>query len=284
MPVKLNLARFFKRASKGVLDSLAGAVEQSLENVRTDIAELDVEYILATSSGRWLDEWGDIFSVPRKENEADAPYRGRIQSIANRPKNTIPAIISSIVSHVGNADDDITIYEPFTNMKKFNISTFSGPDKFPDANYYRPSVIDIRTSGTITDALRAVVDKVKSAGVRVYFTFSGEIGNKDPIFMGTNALPNMELYRDIDLLVYRFNSDTVPVNIGMSYLDISHAEDIAFSEYEYEVEMSVYIYKTITAGSLLTITSLSDVKIDEATTIPDDTLGGFDLFQEGGSH
>ena len=280
-----NIAKFFKRANAGVLSDLLGASEKALEGVRTDIVALDVEFIISTSTGAWLDEWGNFFGVYRAFEEADAPYRGRIQSVATKPKNTIPAIISSIVSYVGNNDDDITIYEPFVNMRKFNISTFSGPDKFPDSSYYRPSVIDIRTSGNITAGMKQVVENIKSAGVMVYFTFTGEIGPKEPLNMGTDVSPIAEYYRDVDLFVSRYaTSDDVPVNIGMSYRDGSDGFDVVLSGYDHEVEMLGYVYKVINAGSLLTVNKASDITISVADITPDDSTLGFDLVLEGGSH
>lgn len=279
MSIIKNLSKFFKRSSSGNLNDVIGAIDNALDIARVDIVELDIEYILATSSGVWLDEWGTWFGVQRIFNEIDRVYRARIQSVATKPKNTIPAIIASIRSYIGNSDDDITIYEPFTNMRKFNISSFSGPDKFPDATYYRPAVIDIRTTGYINDAMRAIVNEIKSAGVKVYFTFTGEIGAREPLFMSSGVEPFTQYSSEIQLLISRSvnSTDTTIVNIGMSYRDTALDLDMVFSGYDNYVDMTANMYKTLTAGSLLIIQSLSDVIISQANSVSDDTQTSIEI-------
>jgi hypothetical protein len=269
MPIVKNLARFFKHSPTGNLGAIVDAMDDSFNKVRTSIVELDTEYLIFNSTGDWLDIWGSSFNVSRFLDEPDALYRARILSTATRPRNTIPAIVSAVKTFVGN-EETIVVYEPFTNMRKFNISTFNGKDKFPDGSYYRPSVIDIQTSGNITQALRNAIEKIKAAGVKVYFTSTGEVSGP-PVDMSTDVEPKAEYVFVIQLLCISATVDSeTPVNIGMSY-NTEIIDDLIFSETITQIEMSAFIYKTITAGSLFIINDVADVTVADASIMADDT-------------
>lgn len=270
-----NLARFFRPSPQNNLGVIVGAIDDSLGDVRTTLVELDTEYLIFNSTGEWLDMWGDTFNTSRNHNEADQVYRARIMAVATKPRNTIPALVSAVKTYIGD-EESIVVYEPFTNMRKFNISTFNGKDKYPDGTYYRPSVIDIKISGSITPALRAAIDKIKAAGVKVYFTSTGEASGP-PVDMSGSTDPMAEYWFFIESSALSSTVDSItPVNIGMSYITQT-ADDFIDSDIIRVIELNAYIYKTITAGSLFIINDVSGITVAEASILADDTCDSVEV-------
>ncbi|WCS68514.1 hypothetical protein Goe16_01000 [Bacillus phage vB_BsuM-Goe16] len=171
-----RLHQIFNRRSVGDLKHVTDALDQSLNRLSDDLKNLDLQYVIKTATGDWLDEWGSWFNVNRGSNETDEEYRKRILAVVTKPKNTIPALLDAIKSYY-NYDPDLKvwIYEPYVNVRRFSISDFSGPDKFTDGYYYRRNIVDIHLNRSIDPMLIKILLKLKSAGVRLYFTFVDEI-------------------------------------------------------------------------------------------------------------
>src|SRR5690606_4570014 len=105
-------------------------IDNILEKASKDSMLTKDELSILTATGEYLDEWGSWFGIRRTDGEDDEQYRRRMLSVMSNPKSTIPAIEGTIRRYFNNPDMYVKVYEPHKNIKIFNISTFSGPDKF----------------------------------------------------------------------------------------------------------------------------------------------------------
>lgn len=165
------LRSIFKRVDankdhQAVLDAL----DQSLQNIKVASEELKKELSILTASGLWLDKWGEWFGLSRKPSETDDGFRERILDVLRQDRLTIPAIIELIKKVLGD-DTAIDIYEPYKNIFRWNISAYSGEDKYQDNEYYRTGVIDIKINKPVTEELLALINLIRAAGTRILVTY-----------------------------------------------------------------------------------------------------------------
>lgn len=173
---------FLNEENKAVL----GVIDDVLNTAKIDIDLSKLELVINSSTGVWLDEWGSWFGVSRLEGESDSSYRSRIIAVIGSAKNTIPALIATVRSYINDPNSKIIIYEPYHDIKRFNISEFSGKDKFQSDDYYRSGIIDIRVPNySIDESLRKAISQVRSAGIKVYYTNLIELSNDigEPVVM-----------------------------------------------------------------------------------------------------
>ena len=168
-----KLHNIFNRRSTKELKHITGAVGNSLEIARQDIFLLDLEYIIGTSTGEWLDEWGSWFGISRYLNEYDSSYSSRILAVATKPKDTIPALIETVNTQLDTAGTKV--FEPHVRIARHNVSKFSGINVYQDGVYWRWNVADILIPGNLTDSLRTTINDVKAAGVRIFYTANLEL-------------------------------------------------------------------------------------------------------------
>lgn len=192
-----TLSRIFNRNSILELKDLTTAIDRPIEILAEDVKKLDREYIINQSTGEWADEWGSWFGINRLVGESDETYGNRIVAIVANPKSTIPALRESTRAYLGDPNAEVDIYEPHTNIKIFNKSTFSGVDRFQDGTYYRSGVIDISIADDITPLLRETLHQIKSGGVKIYYTRVHNLGN--PVISSPDVPPIIFLERHLEL-------------------------------------------------------------------------------------
>jgi len=169
-----SLISVFNRSPSGELKYITDAVDSSLSTLQEDISLLNLEYVISTSTGDWLNEWGKWFEVTRLTNESDVSYRGRIKSAATKPKVSIPALISTVQSYLNDPAAKISIYEPHVDVAVFSKSVYSGTHKFQTGDYYRSGVIDV-VSPIMTSELKQILNKSKASGVKLSYTILNEM-------------------------------------------------------------------------------------------------------------
>ncbi|GLI90615.1 hypothetical protein [Bacillus subtilis] len=160
---------FKQRNSNPDNEAFIEALSNQLQVANKDADLMEQELDLRQSSAEWLDEWGSWFGVKRLTGETDEHYRFRILT-AMEDKVTIPAIKRGVKKVMGD-DTVIKIYEPFEEIRYFNVSTFSGVGRFQDGDYYRIGVIDVIINKPITEELMAFINTLKAAGISVKFTY-----------------------------------------------------------------------------------------------------------------
>lgn len=165
-----KLTSIFNRRSTGELKTVTDALSSNLNVIVDDLKLLNMEYIISTATGEWLDEWGTWFGLSRKTGETDSQYSSRIIATVAKSKLTIPALIYALKSVLGE-NATIDIYEPYRDLAKFSESAFSSHSKLTGGDYYRHHVIDVILYDTnYSDEAAKVVLKIKSAGIVVWFS------------------------------------------------------------------------------------------------------------------
>lgn len=163
------LSRVFKRTGGEVNTAFFTSLSKALDEAGKDAEEIKKEMSITTATGEWLDIWGSWFGVSRIPGESDESLRERILDALRDEKLTIPAIIDRIKKLLGY-DTNVSVYEPFNDVRIFNRSTFSGVGRFQDGQYYRIGVVDIILDKPVTEELIYFLNLIKSAGVKLVFT------------------------------------------------------------------------------------------------------------------
>lgn len=214
------LSPIFKRI--GVLNdehtAMLKALEYALNSAKEDSDLTKLELVITTSTGIWLNIWGSWFGITRLDAETDDDYRNRILAVVTNSKNTIPAIISTIRSFFQDPNIKVVVFEPHTEVRKFNESAFSGNDKFQSRDYYRSAVIDIYLPTLVNDSLKDAIDKVRAGGVKVYYTRIDEITmekTEEATLSSITAETNMYAQKDVELTIE--NEVTRELNLSSSF-------------------------------------------------------------------
>lgn len=110
-----------------LLSGYATEVRHAEEQVRQALRQM----IITQAEGEWLDLWGALYAVGRKQGESDAAYAPRIPREAFRIRVNARAIELAILDDTGW---DVRIEEPWENIFRLDESLLSGPDKFYDGD------------------------------------------------------------------------------------------------------------------------------------------------------
>lgn len=154
------------------------SIYDSFLMVDGDLDLMRLEMCLATATGKWLDYWGDFFTVYRKQGEEDRDYSNRIIQHVIRPKATIPAIKDYIVDylneeyHKNYTRKDVSIKEPWIELGKYSHrGTLSNNARMFSQDYWTHAVLDISIPEKLTQDLIDIVLSVKAAGVKIIWSF-----------------------------------------------------------------------------------------------------------------
>ncbi|AMW63593.1 hypothetical protein BUBS_117 [Bacillus phage Bubs] len=145
------------------------SIEDAFTDAEKDAMGLITDANLETATGEWLDEYGDIFGVFRKDNEADEDYRRRIINWILTERGTIGSIKDAIEKWLDDPEADVEIYEPFKNVFFLNKSKLNGPDHLL-GRYYTSAVIDVRFTKHVPVEIIDEIRKFKAAGVTAKLT------------------------------------------------------------------------------------------------------------------
>lgn len=164
-------------SSNTVHNAIIQSIYDCFIMVDGDIDEMRLEMCLLTATGRWLDYWGEYFSVYRKSGEEDSNYAKRIISNVIQPKSTIPAIKNVIIDYLNSkynteyTHEDIKIAEPWQHIGKYSHKGGLSEDaRFYSSDYYSHAVLDISIPEDITKELLDIVKSVKAAGIKVMWS------------------------------------------------------------------------------------------------------------------
>ncbi|AGI12235.1 hypothetical protein BPS10C_238 [Bacillus phage BPS10C] len=145
------------------------SIEDAFTDAEKDAMDLIKDANLETATGEWLDEYGDIFGVFRKDNEKDEDYRRRIINWILTERGTIGSIKDAIEKWLDDPEADVEIYEPFKNVFFLNKSKLNGPDHLL-GRYYTSAVIDVRFTKHVPVEILDEIRKFKPAGVTAKLT------------------------------------------------------------------------------------------------------------------
>lgn len=150
--------------------AILSALHGELSTAEKEAMKSKVLMSLDTSTGEWLDAYGRLFGVLRRDEEVDDSYRKRIIGYILLRRGTIPSIIEAIQNFLQDEDAQVEIYEPHNNIFYLNRSKLNGPDHLL-GEYYTFAVIDIKISRPFSPAVMDVINEFKPAGVTVRLTY-----------------------------------------------------------------------------------------------------------------
>ncbi|ADH03185.1 gp39 [Bacillus phage W.Ph.] len=153
------------------------SIDDAFTQAEKDAMELVKDANLETASGEWLDEYGNIFGVFRKDNEKDDDYRRRIINWILTERGTVGSIKDAIEKWLDDPEAEVEIYEPFKNVFFLNKSKLNGPDHLL-GRYYTSAVIDIRFTKHVPVEIIDEIRKFKAAGVTAKLTRLPNRNNK----------------------------------------------------------------------------------------------------------
>lgn len=165
------LSPVFKRdKANEVHKATLNSLDSSLESLNEDVDLIKLELLITEASSDWLKIYAEWFGVKLLSGETEDELRQRILMTLQREQVTIPAIISAVKDILGQ-DTIVEVYEPFNDVWIWNVSAYSGSDRYEDGDYYRIGVIDIIVNKEITSRLREYINVIVAAGVSVKFTY-----------------------------------------------------------------------------------------------------------------
>lgn len=123
------------------------------------------QMIIPQSEGEWLDIWGTLYGVDRKQVEIDAAFKQRLTREVFRRRVNAHAIELAIRDETGW---DVRIEEPWRQMFRLDESKLSSRSKFYDGDtigYHliRPEALD----NVDWDIVLPIIERNKPAGVVV---------------------------------------------------------------------------------------------------------------------
>ncbi|AZF89207.1 galactose-binding-like protein [Bacillus phage vB_BthM-Goe5] len=150
-------------------NAVLASLEDAFKTVESDAIDSRLEASLPTATGEWLDEFGDIFGVFRKDGEKDDDYRRRIVNYILIERGTTVSIEDTIQKFLDDPTAKIEIYEPYKNVFILNKSKLNGEDHIL-GRYYTSAVIDVRLMKHVPLELLDEIEKYKPAGVKAMVT------------------------------------------------------------------------------------------------------------------
>lgn len=167
------LPTIFRKSTDGTPthNAILGAIKQSIETTRDELASMSYEVYFTKATGKFLDLYGKYIGLDRLELEDDDTYRSRLLNYVKTQRGTISAIVEGIQSELGK-DVNVSVYETWRNIFILNKSNLNGLD-YIMGKKYRYGVIEITLDAYVdNDMLQGIVNKYKSHGVLVYYKYS----------------------------------------------------------------------------------------------------------------
>jgi hypothetical protein len=202
--------------------AILAAIDKELKDTEKESIKSKLLMSLNTASEEWLDQYGKLFGVLRREGEEDDTYRNRIISYVLLKRGTIPAIKAAIRDFLNDYESYIEIYEPYKNIFTLNKSKLNGEDHFL-GEYYTVAVIDIKLSRPFPIGIIDVINEFKPAGVTFRLTYRPSSHNPDA---GVVSLPldsSIVLYPETQLTI--LNGMNAEIRGHMNLTDVSRDGD-----------------------------------------------------------
>ena len=153
--------------NSAILDAIGNSLDQVNEDTDLIVDEMSIK----RSTSTWLDKWASWFGIARTYGEVDISLRKRVLNVLTDATVTIPAIVEMTKRILGD-DTIVVVYEPYHDVRFFNVSTFSGKGKYEDDEYYRVGVIDVIVNKPVTDDLINAITLIKGGGIHLKFTYN----------------------------------------------------------------------------------------------------------------
>lgn len=120
-------------AFTSILWALLSGYSGELRMAAHQIVQALRQMVLHQAEMEWLDLWGTLYGVPRKDGEMDAAYAPRIVREVLRLRVNAHGIEQAILDETGA---DVRIEEPWKDLFILDHSTLSGPHRLYDGVQY----------------------------------------------------------------------------------------------------------------------------------------------------
>lgn len=200
--------------------ALIKVLNEEMNLIEQDAIESKLQSSLKSSTGTYLDKFGDWFGVYRKKDEDDEKYRARIIKYLLLKRGTNNAIIEAIKDYLEDSNADVSIYEPFRNIFYTNKSHLNGQDHLM-GYYYNFAIINVSVGSYFPMEIVDVINEFKPAGVKFYVTYDGGGTNTgNSIIKVLDEPVNIDVYQNIDRL--SGYSETFYGHINMGHRKVSY--------------------------------------------------------------
>lgn len=200
--------------------ALIKVLNEEMNLIEQDAIESKLQSSLKSSTGTYLDNFGDWFGVYRKKDEDDEKYRARIIKYLLLKRGTNNAIIEAIKDYLEDSNADVSIYEPFRNIFYTNKSHLNGQDHLM-GYYYNFAIINVSIGSYFPVEVVDVINEFKPAGVKFYVTYDGGGTNTgNSVIKVLDEPVNIDVYQNIDRL--NGYSETFYGHINMGHRKVSY--------------------------------------------------------------
>ena len=200
--------------------ALIKVLNEEMNLIEQDAIESKLQSSLKSSTGTYLDNFGDWFGVYRKKDEDDEKYRARIIKYLLLKRGTNNAIIEAIKDYLEDSNADVSIYEPFRNIFYTNKSHLNGQDHLM-GYYYNFAIINVSIGSYFPVEIVDVINEFKPAGVKFYVTYDGGGTNTgNSVIKILDEPVNIDVYQNIDRL--SGYSETFYGHINMGHRKVSY--------------------------------------------------------------
>lgn len=200
--------------------ALIKVLNEEMNLIEQDAIESKLQSSLKSSTGTYLDNFGDWFGVYRKKDEDDEKYRARIIKYLLLKRGTNNAIIEAIKDYLEDSNADVSIYEPFRNIFYTNKSHLNGQDHLM-GYYYNFAIINVSIGSYFPVEVVDVINEFKPAGVKFYVTYDGGGTNTgNSVIKVLDEPVNIDVYQNIDRL--SGYSETFYGHINMGHRKVSY--------------------------------------------------------------
>lgn len=182
-----NLHPLIRRKRKKLYEddtnfAILNAIDLELKDLESRTIKSKIQSSLKTSTGEFLDEYGEFFGVYREGGEVeDETYRERIIEKVNIPRGTNDSIKRAVRSYLKRNTVGIEVYEPWEDIFYLNNggSTLNGKHKM-QGEYYQFAVIDVYIGTPFEQDIVNIIDEYKPAGVKLYVTYDPNLSPIEP--------------------------------------------------------------------------------------------------------
>ena len=144
-----------------VMSGYAGEVRAAAVQVGEALRQM----VITQAEGEWLDVWGSLYGVDRRQAELDVALRLRMSREVFRKRVNARAIEIAIKDETGW---DVRIEEPWRELFRLDESTLSGGFKFDDGDHVGYHLIRPEALDTVDwDIVLPIIERNKGAGIIV---------------------------------------------------------------------------------------------------------------------
>lgn len=241
-------------AFTSILWALLASYSGELRMAGAQVKQALRQMVLHQSELEWLDLWGTLYGVPRKDGELDAAYGPRIVREVLRLRVNAHGIEAAILDETGA---DVRIEEPWKDLFILDQSALSGPHRLYDGEKYgyhliRPVALEPVDSRIVLPIVHrnrpAGVDVLDMRGAYASHVDAGAPATVDCV--NTHLVKGLLRYEDRVLLDFMAIEDVPVINHEARHIRVNiRLVEVVVDESQYAVtSQHISTYRVYRAG------------------------------------